>query len=64
VSAPLLIRVVAPHFVAGLITGDRVQHAAPILKYMVGWSEQRAADYIASKGWHADIVEGDIAAAA
>lgn len=47
----------APHFVAGLITTDRVQQAAPILKYMVDWPEERAAAYIASKGWRAEVVK-------
>jgi len=50
---------VAGHFVAGLITTETVQRAAPILKYMVGWPEERAAAYIASKGWLAEIVEED-----
>lgn len=44
-----LIRVVAPHFVAGVdVTAHR---AAPILHYMAGWSEARIRAYCAGKGW-------------
>lgn len=57
ISEPLLIRVVARHFVAGLITTETVQRTAPILKYMVGWPEERAAAYIASKGWQAEVID-------
>lgn len=32
-----LIRIVAPHFVAGLEASDRVVRAAPILRYMIHW---------------------------
>lgn len=52
---PLLIRVVTPHFVAGLIATETVQRAAPILKYMVGRPEAKAAKYIADKGWEAEV---------
>jgi hypothetical protein len=51
-----LIRVVAPHFVAGFITDGAVTIAAPILKYMIGWSDDRARSYIATKGWVAHVV--------
>jgi hypothetical protein len=53
-----LIRVVAKHFVAGFETDGTVRRAAPILKYLVGWSDDRARKYIASKGWKASIIEG------
>ena len=49
-----LVRVVAPHFVAGLVVeGRTVVRAAPILRWMVGepWDLVRA--YIAGKGWKA-----------
>lgn len=52
-----LVRVVAPHFVAGLVVDDEyVIHAAPILRYMVGWSVDRVRDYVAKKGWRASNV--------
>lgn len=53
---PLLIRVVAPYFVAGLVTTSVVTESAPILAYMIGWPEQKAADYIKRKGWEAEVV--------
>lgn len=52
-----LVRVVAPHFVAGFETADgAVRRAAPIIGYMVGWSDDRARRYIAGKGWRASII--------
>lgn len=52
-----LVRVVAPHFVAGLVVDDdRVTFAAPIIEYMVGWTPDHARSYIAKKGWRASIV--------
>lgn len=51
-----LIRVVAPHFVAGFVTNGTVYKAAPILKYMIGWSDDKARVYIAKKGWKASVV--------
>lgn len=51
-----LIRVVAPHFVAGFETDGVVRRAAPILAYMVGWPDQRAREYFAKKKWKASIV--------
>lgn len=51
-----LVRVVAPHFVAGFETDGVVRRAAPIIKYMLGWSNERARAYITSKGWTASWV--------
>lgn len=51
-----LVRVVAPHFVAGFETDGNVQRAAPIIKYMVGWTDAYARHYIKQKGWIASIV--------
>lgn len=51
-----LVRITAPHFVAGLIYDpetDRVTMAAPILRYMMGWSRDMVADYCKSKDWTA-----------
>lgn len=52
-----LIRVVAPHFVAGFETDGTVRRAAPILRYMVGWSDDRARSYIRRKGWNAYVID-------
>ena len=47
-----LVRIEAPHFVAGLdAEGGRVVRAAPIVRYMIGWDGRRVARYCASKGW-------------
>lgn len=51
-----LIRVVAPHFVAGFETDGIVRRVAPILKYLVGKTDDEARAYIASKGWKASQV--------
>ena len=54
-----LIRVVAPHFVAGFITdGEKVVLAAPILsKRFIGLSEDDARKVIAHFNWKASIIE-------
>lgn len=46
-----LIRIVAPHFVAGLEADSVVRRAAPILSYMLGWNGKRVADYCKLKKW-------------
>jgi len=51
-----LVRVVAPHFVAGFETDGIVRRAAPIIKYLVGKTDNQARAYIASKGWKASVV--------
>jgi len=52
-----LVRVVAPHFVAGFETDGIVQRTAPILKQLRGWTDDRARKYIARKGWRASVVD-------
>jgi hypothetical protein len=54
-----LIRVVAPHFVAGFITdGEKVVRAAPILsRRFIGLSEDQARKVIAHFKWKASVVE-------
>jgi hypothetical protein len=48
----ILMRVEAPHFVAGLIvTKGRVVRAAPILKWSLGKQWVWIASYIERKGW-------------
>lgn len=53
-----LVRVVAPHFVAGFETDGVVRRAAPIIKYLVGKTDNQVRAYIKSKGWKASIVSG------
>jgi hypothetical protein len=55
-----LVRVVAPHFVAGFESDGTVRRTAPILKVMRGWTDERARRYIARKGWKASVVSDQI----
>ena len=52
-----LVRVVAPHFVAGFETDGVVRRAAPILKGLVGKSDDYAREVIARYGWKASIID-------
>lgn len=48
----ILVRIVAPHFVAGLVAdGGRVVEAAPILRYMLGWTGSQVARYCRRGAW-------------
>lgn len=50
----ILVRVVAPHFCAGLvIVKGRCIEAAPILKWAIGKSAAELSAYFKSKGWPA-----------
>lgn len=57
----MLARIEAPHFVAGItLKDDHVVIAAPIVKYMGGWSRDRVRDYCKEKGWRIAVVrDGD-----
>ena len=47
-----LIRVQAPHFVAGAVmTEDKIVHAAPIIRWMVGKKRDYLRRYCKRKGW-------------
>jgi hypothetical protein len=51
-QADVLIRIEAPHFVAGIEARDgRVVRTAPILAYMLGWDGARVAQYAKRRGW-------------
>ena len=53
----VLVRIIAPHFVAGLETNDGVViRAAPILNYMLGWGGRKVARYCDAKRWRWEIV--------
>jgi hypothetical protein len=49
------LRIVAPHFVAGVIVGC---DAAPIVRYMRAWSERQILGYCTRRGWLAEKVPG------
>lgn len=51
-----LLRITAPHFVAGAefekgIGGWRMMRCAPIIGYMRNWGPDRINRYLAVKGW-------------
>lgn len=53
-----LVRVVAPHFVAGIVVvGGRVTEAAPILSWTIGKDQDWLRGYFKRKGWEAFIID-------
>jgi hypothetical protein len=44
----MLLRIVAPHFVAGVVFYAR---AAPIISYMESWDYSKIVWYCGKKGW-------------
>jgi hypothetical protein len=57
VNAEQLVRVVAPHFVAGIVmAGDVCTAAAPILRWAVGKTRGELRAYFARRGWTANVV--------
>jgi len=56
-EAEMLIRIAAPHFVAGVVLDEqtRVIRTAPILHYMRDWSLPRIITYCIVKQWQCAI---------
>ena len=52
-----LVRVVAPHFVAGFETDGTVRRTAPILKALRGLTDDQARALIKGRGWKASIID-------
>jgi hypothetical protein len=53
----ILVRIVAPHFVAGIIAIDgAVFRTAPILHFTMGWDGRRVARYCDRNGWTWQLV--------
>jgi hypothetical protein len=53
-----LYRIVAPHFVSGIIVdGDTVIAVAPIVKYMRDWKIDKVFAYCQRKKWAIERVE-------
>jgi len=44
-----MLRITANHFVAGIDLESNI--AAPIIKYMIGWSEKKVINYCKTKNW-------------
>lgn len=56
----MLIRIVAPHFVAGLIlVNDQITRCAPIVAYMKlkQWDPFTIALYCQKKNWQFEIID-------
>ena len=49
----MTLRILAPHFVAGIVLGER---AAPIVRFILGWNERRIRDYCARRRWRVEEV--------
>lgn len=48
----MTIQIIAPHFTAGVwVFNGYVKRAAPIVSYMIGWTDARVIDYAEKKGW-------------
>jgi hypothetical protein len=55
---PKLVRVVAPHFVAGIdIANGKCTEAAPILAWAKGRSADDLRTYFKKKGWQASVID-------
>lgn len=55
-----LVRVVAPHFVAGIwCANGKCVEAAPILSWAKGKTEDFLRDYFKKKGWAASVIDID-----
>lgn len=53
----MLVRVVAPHFVAGLVMDGAIcRHSAPILKWAIGKNREELRAYFTRKGWKASVI--------
>lgn len=52
----LIASINAPHFYCGIVLiDDRVIRAAPIVKYMIGWSRNRVREYCTKKCWIIEV---------
>lgn len=52
-----LVSIEAPHFCVGIVARDgKVIEAAPIVRYMKGWTGREVADYCRKKGWRWEVV--------
>lgn len=49
----MMLRILAPHFVAGIVRGGPV---APIIKYMKGWTLPAIREYCQKKGWEIQVM--------
>ena len=52
-----LYRITAPHFVAGFLCDVVVRQAAPIIRYMEGWSLRQVVAYVQRKRWNMECCD-------
>lgn len=53
----ILAMIEAPHFFVGIVLrNNRVIEAAPIVKYMKGWTRAQVRDYCVKKDWEVSII--------
>jgi hypothetical protein len=53
----LLLRITARHMVAGVIVDHgSVVIAADILRYMIGWTQEKVLNYCRVKNWRVEIL--------
>lgn len=50
----MMLRIVAPHFVAGIVRGGE---CAPIIRYMKGWTLRAILAHCRRKGWQVELME-------
>lgn len=56
-GSPKLVRVVAPHFVAGIeFANGKCTETAPILAWAKGKSEHEMREYFKRKNWRASVI--------
>lgn len=55
-----LLRITSSYFCAGVVLADGVAvRAAPIVRYMLGWSDSSVRRYCHNKGWQCALGPGD-----
>jgi len=48
----MMFQIEATHFTAGgEIFAGKITHAAPIIRYMKGWTDKKLYDYCVKKNW-------------
>lgn len=56
----IIVAIDAKYFYAGIIIeGGKVIDAAPIVRYMIGWSRAKAAAYVGRKRWKVTVINLD-----
>lgn len=53
-----MLRFTGRNFCVGVEYGSTgiIYRAAPMVRYMIGWTSKRAADYARSRGWTVEVI--------